>query len=657
MEYQDFTIDLRSAGDGRFEATVADAPIRENPRVYFSPPIEKEEIESLHGAYDRPGRELQQASLPGVSPRTRGEQLYSALFRDGLADLFLRCRASLSHQDGAGLRIRLRFQINDLKSDAGYLASLPWEWLYDPKSGTFLSSELSTPVVRDIPARRPRRPLDVAPPLRILVVDAAPAAMTQLDLKLEIDRMREALAILVDAGLVELLQLDRAHLHELRDALKDEEIHVLHFMGHGGYDPESGYGAVFFLQSGSEKEKNEVEGEILADHLKDLPSLRLVVLNACKTARHAGHEGTPLYYGAASAILERTGVPAVVANQYSISDAAAIAFSEAFYGRIAKGDPVDEALTETRLRLRARSVEWATPVLFMTSPDGKLFTLEQVPRRRNVREVVRSRPEETALGLGVRSFDGYGGDMKTRNRDLLDLVPYFDGRSIKEKAWWQEKVFPELRDFLRKYIHERRPILLDFAAHSSIAFAAGWVLEPKSGLDVRVRQRTGNEGEFEWHPKDGSESEGPLWQEREDIVLDAEAPDVALALSASQPDVAGHVREYVLREGLPVGRIVDAVIAPEPGQRSVRGGAYSLRLAQALLPRVRQKHPHERGGCVHIFCAAPNALVFYLGQLASSLERVVLYEFPFRAEGSFGRYQKSIELPPPGEARKVPEGW
>ncbi|HEX7185466.1 MAG TPA: SAVED domain-containing protein [Thermoanaerobaculia bacterium] len=655
MEYQDFTIDLRSTGDGRFEATVADAPIRENPRVFFSPPIEKKDLESLHGAYDRPGQELQQASLPGVSPRKLGGQLYSALFCDELADLFLRCRASLAHQDGAGLRLRLRFQINDLKSAAGYLASLPWEWLYDPKSGTFLSSELRTPVVRDISAAQLRRPLDVVPPLRILVVDAAPETMKKLNLKLEIDRMSEALGTLVDAGQVELLRLDKAHLRELRDALKDEEIHVLHFMGHGGYDPESGYGAVFFVKDGGEMD--EVEGEILADHLKDLPSLRLVVLNACKTARHAGREGAPLYYGAASAILERTGVPAVVANQYSISDAAAVAFSEAFYGRIAKGDPVDEALTETRLRFRARSSEWATPVLFMTSRNGKLFAMEQVPRQRNVREVTRSRPEESPLGLGVRSFDGYGGDMKARNHDLLDLVPYFNGRAIQEKPWWQEKVFPELRDFLRKYIHERRPILLDFAAHSSIAFAAGWVLEPKSGLDVRVRQRIGNEGEFEWHPKDGSESAGDLWQEREDIVLDAGAPDVALALSASQPDVAAHVKEFVETTGLKVGRIVDAVIAPEPGPRSVRGGAHALRLAQALLPRVRQKHPHERGGRVHLFCAAPNALVFYLGQLASSLEKVVLYEFPFRAEGAFGRYQKSIELPPPGEAPQLPPGW
>jgi len=356
----------------------------------------------------------------------------------------------------------------------------------------------------------------------------------------------------------------------------------------------------------------------------------------------------------ASAILERAGVPAVVANQYAISDEAAIAFSAAFYNRLAKGDDVDEALTEVRLRLRRKSREWATPVLFLSGQSGKIFSLETAGNGRRARVPHPAGTAVEPVRLGIRSIVGWGRDMKDRNHQFLDLVEHFKGRFIRRPEDWREIIFPKLRTFLLDHIDPLRPVLLDFAAHASIAFAAGWVLEAKSGLDVRVLQRTGEVGELAWHPDDGSAGEDELWLERPDIKVRRGAPDVALSLAVSQPDVAKHVGAFIRRKGLPVGRIIDAVIAPAPGQRSVRGGAHSLRLAQALLPRLRERHPHEREGCLHLFCAGPNALVFYLGQLARSFESLALYEFPFGAKRSFGRYQRSIELPPPDERDEIP---
>ena len=646
MDYQDFTLDIRSAAEGQFEARVINAPLGGNPRVFFPPPLSQEELKALHGLFDGSGKEAPEKPSPKALARQRGQQLYTALFRDEVAELYQNCRAMLLRETGTGLRLRLKFQLND--TEAGYLAALPWEWLCDPTSNEFLATDPCTPVVRDIAVPRPQGTLEVAGPLRILVVASASSNMG-LDLEKEIERVAEALKPLEESGEVEMVRLATADPNALRDALKDGEIHVLHFMGHGGYDTETGNGAVIFVQEGTGKD--QVSGEPFAAYLKELPHLRLVVLNACKTARYASRKGASLNHGMAPILLERTHVPAVVANQYTISDSAAIAFSETFYHRIAKGDPVDEALTEVRLRLRRNNPEWATPVLFLTAPHGRLFAMGAarpgVPEQREQPELIR---------LGVRSFEGFGGDMTARNDAVLELAHYFEGRYIKRKEDWQQKIFPELRAFLLKWIDPHRPLLLDFAAHSSIAFAAGWVLEPKSGLDVRVSQRISGEGVLDWHPKDGTEADGPLWLDRPDIELDAEAPDVALALSASQPDVAEHVQDFVRRKNLPIGRIVNATV-PEPGPRSVRGGAHALGLAQALLPRLRPRKPHERKGKTHLFCAAPNALVFYLGQLASSLGRVVLYEFAFQMEDSFGRYQLSIELPPPDEVRTIPEDW
>jgi CHAT domain len=74
--------------------------------------------------------------------------------------------------------------------------------------------------------------------------------------------------------------------------------------------------------------------------------------------------------------LVHSGVPAVLALQRPLSDSGAIAFSKAFYQRIAAGEAIDVALVEARLaihRLDEESCEWATPVLFMGCPDGSLF--------------------------------------------------------------------------------------------------------------------------------------------------------------------------------------------------------------------------------------------------------------------------------------------
>jgi hypothetical protein len=65
---------------------------------------------------------------------------------------------------------------------------------------------------------------------------------------------------------------------------------------------------------------------------------------------------------------------AVVAMQFPISDNAAVEFTGEFYGALADGLPVDQAATSGRKALLADyPTEWATPVLFLRAPDGRVF--------------------------------------------------------------------------------------------------------------------------------------------------------------------------------------------------------------------------------------------------------------------------------------------
>ncbi len=64
--------------------------------------------------------------------------------------------------------------------------------------------------------------------------------------------------------------------------------------------------------------------------------------------------------------------------QFEITDAAAITFAHEFYSALADGYPVDAAVVEARAAIFAagNDVEWGTPVLYMRSPDGRVFDIE-----------------------------------------------------------------------------------------------------------------------------------------------------------------------------------------------------------------------------------------------------------------------------------------
>jgi pSer/pThr/pTyr-binding forkhead associated (FHA) protein len=63
--------------------------------------------------------------------------------------------------------------------------------------------------------------------------------------------------------------------------------------------------------------------------------------------------------------------------QFALSGEASQVFCREFYGAVARGLPLDTALTETRKALFAarKTFEWAAPVLWSRSPDCKLFDL------------------------------------------------------------------------------------------------------------------------------------------------------------------------------------------------------------------------------------------------------------------------------------------
>ena len=366
------------AYDGGYRTRVVASPAGE-AQTDFTLPFSDEGLENLVlkvvGSIGRARRKVRRIE-PQESRLIEdfGSQLFQAVFSGPVRECLGRSRIAAENKD-AGLRVRLRLP--------GDLANIPWEYLYDDEYG-FLGLDPRTALVRYLEMSAPVQPFPIRPPLRILTIVSAPTDIPEIDGEKEWGKLKDELDGLVRDGMVQLDRLETGTLAELLPPLRQNEYHVLHFIGHGGYDEEAHDGALAFEDE--DRNTRLVTGRDLMQMISGHRSLRLVVLNACEGARSASDDP----FGGVAQALVRRGIPAVVAMQFEISDPAALVFSPSFYQAIAQGRPVDVATVEARKTMFARghTVEWATPVLYLRSQDGRVFT-----RRWNLEAERKAREE------------------------------------------------------------------------------------------------------------------------------------------------------------------------------------------------------------------------------------------------------------------------
>jgi CHAT domain-containing protein len=369
LTYLDFDVLMERGDQGAHRARVVNAPAGETPPIAFTVPFTAQDLEMFMLRIGRPRRVVRTLDAPETKAiKTFGGQLYRALFHDDLEVSLLRSLSEAAARR-TGLRIRLRL------SDTPELAELPWEFLYDASRNRFLCLSHRTPLVRFLEVPDPPRPLAISPPLQVLVMIASPSDYPQLDVEQEWNKVQGALAPLEQAGQVHLTRSETATLAALRRQLRRTDLHVLHFVGHGGFDPQAQDGVLAFEdQTGRAR---LVSGQDLGVLLHDHDPLRLVVLNACEGART---DPTDPFAGTAQSLIQQ-GIPAVVAMQFEITDPAAISLASELYAAIADGYPLDAALAEARKAIWAdgNQIEWATPVLHLRAPDGLIFDVTSTP--------------------------------------------------------------------------------------------------------------------------------------------------------------------------------------------------------------------------------------------------------------------------------------
>ena len=230
------------------------------------------------------------------------------------------------------------------------------------------------------------------------------------------------------------------------------------------------------------------------------------------------------------------------------------------------------------------------------------------------------------LPIAIRSSLGPAADIVgAAPENTLLLTDEFRQRYLQEGREWQRDIRPKVERFLRAAVKKRGKLRLILDAHASIAFLAGTVLHLKSGVETQLVQK-GRVGTRTWRVDDDSAAEGDRLEIHEEQL--GTGRDIAIGISVSQPTTS-RVRAYVTSRLPRVGKFISCAMPAGPGQQNVLGGEHAAALAEQISNHVRTVKEDDPDAVIHVFAAAPNSLLFYLGQHHQAMAPCIVYEFDF----------------------------
>lgn len=361
--YDNFDITIRPSGPANSYRLEAESPSGEAstaaPQVF---PFEDDEYQYLL-------RSLQDVKISEPQfADDMGEILRKFLFPAPIQELFT-TTLNVSRAKGRdGIRVRL-----NINQESRELYQVPWEYCRDDKS--FLALNDDTPIVRYLPTNRAISSLNPPSTVKILLAWATPKDLKQIDVKKEVEAVKEALSTFEESGTVTIDELPDATPQTLRKAVRENMPHIFHFIGHGQL-LEDGEGAIA-LDDGRGKHKLLNGTRMLRLFQGD--ETKLMIFSACQSASVASEaeesNSSKGFMGLAPTLIWG-GIPAIVAMQFDLPNKAAQPFMQVLYEFLALNKPLDSAITEARLGLDMDFMDnpyWGIPVLFMRSPDGNIW--------------------------------------------------------------------------------------------------------------------------------------------------------------------------------------------------------------------------------------------------------------------------------------------
>jgi hypothetical protein len=331
-----------------------------------------------------------------------------------------------------------------LTSMIPWIAEKPWEFAYDTVRQSFLATE-EIHFVRNVLTAIPADPIAECPgALRILVASAQPVGFGRLSIDQEREVIRRGFEPLMDAGLVTVDVLPHATPGAIHGHLGTGRYDVVHFIGHGVFDEDKQEGCLLFEDSrgGSIALGQRSVREIFCQR-----GVSLVFLNACQSG--TGSRGADFNKGVAQALVSR-GLPALVANQYSVLDSSATSFAQHFYWSLAQGMSLGESAREARISvnysLHGEMIDWAVPVVYARDADRRLCRTTtrrlEVPAtavRPSARRTVARRARRIAVWDVDGVFPALAGTLEAMNSvqqvfgfELVDISAPLDAWDVDD---------------------------------------------------------------------------------------------------------------------------------------------------------------------------------------------------------------------------------
>jgi hypothetical protein len=354
-------------------------------------------------------------------PKEYGSYLYDAVFRHSSRDSvqgrlhhrFAALLRRVEDEDARGLRVRLL-----IANTVPQLHGLVWECLLDAQERLYLSANRRLALYRDLEVdQRIERAIRVTPSVLVAVV-CPTSGLGGLDLQsFDVADEQERLRVLLNPFgrrlFYTILPADalagRSTLDQLGAALEEGQFQVLHLSCHGLIRNEKAW----LVLAKEDGRAHLVDEERFRDLFMDLPAVRLVLVDACRSAQASQAQA---FAGLVPQLMAH--VPAAIGMQRPwYTGMADWYFTEAFYKSLCHHGYVDRALQQARYRLRhwnPERWEWSTPVLFLRLEDGRLFRPEPAaaPGPHSEPPAAASRPGGTAIRIGAGSelkgvdFDG-----------------------------------------------------------------------------------------------------------------------------------------------------------------------------------------------------------------------------------------------------------
>lgn len=246
------------------------------------------------------------------------------------------------------------------------------------------------------------------------------------------------------------------------------------------------------------------------------------------------------------------------------------------------------------------------------------------------------------ISIGIKSFTRGAVNLEDATTKCLSLIDKFEERNIKDRYDWNNDIYEVMKEFLLTNTNNKYAYQIFLETHSSIAFAAGRILDSKSGINVFPIQKSATNGNELWDVKPPYKRNYSNWDISHEI-FDNNQPDSALILNITHP-IYNDVVRYIKEKKLSIGRIINCTLNEVGATNfSIEDGNHALILANSIYNAIGQRTPVERRATLHIFASAPSAFMFFLGQNSRGFGKCVLYEYDFEQRDSCS-YSKSINF-------------